>query len=197
VTGSSDVESVKKAAGKGYIFATFLQPHNKVRALFDAYRAAYQPNGQPGGGGTAYMPLVYTADTTEEAMKGAQELAWYLNAKAEPQFRNPPGYVPVSFNVMALKGAFSGRTDAMRKQGLDVLMEEGVLICGTPDDVARQVRRLYDLLGGFDHLLMMQQAGFLDHARTVKSMTLFAKEVYPQIKDLAETVNNRKREAAE
>jgi hypothetical protein len=28
----------------------------------------------------------------------------------------------------------------------------------------------------------MQQAGFLDHARTVRSMTLFAKEVLPQIR---------------
>jgi hypothetical protein len=31
---------------------------------------------------------------------------------------------------------------------------------------------------------MMQQAGFLDHERTVRSMTLFAKEVYPQIQEL-------------
>jgi hypothetical protein len=31
---------------------------------------------------------------------------------------------------------------------------------------------------------MMQQAGFLDHRRTVRSMTLFAKEVLPQIADL-------------
>jgi hypothetical protein len=31
---------------------------------------------------------------------------------------------------------------------------------------------------------MMQQAGHLDHERTVASMTLFAKEVYPQIRDL-------------
>jgi alkanesulfonate monooxygenase SsuD/methylene tetrahydromethanopterin reductase-like flavin-dependent oxidoreductase (luciferase family) len=197
VTGSSDVESIRKAAGKGFVFATFLQPHTKVRTLFDAYRDAYVDNGQPGGGGLAYMPLVYTAETTAEAEKGAQELAWYLNAKAEPQFRNPPGYVPVSFNVMALKGAFSGRTDAMRKQSLENLKEEGVLICGTPDDVVKQVNRLYGLLGGFDHLLMMQQAGFLDHERTVKSMTLFAKEVYPRIKDLTSTVKREKREAAE
>jgi hypothetical protein len=43
---------------------------------------------------------------------------------------------------------------------------------GTPDQVAQQIRRFYDLVGGFDHLLMMQQAGFLDHQRTVASMTL-------------------------
>ena len=49
----------------------------------------------------------------------------------------------------------------------------------------------YDQVGGFDHLLMMQQAGHLDHKRTVRSMTLFAKEVYPQIKDLPATVKTK------
>jgi methylmalonyl-CoA mutase len=44
-----------------------------------------------------------------------------------------------------------------------------------------------DLVGGFDHLLMMMQAGFLDHERTCKNIRLFAKDVYPAIKDLAGT----------
>ena len=110
-----------------------------------------------------------------------------MNAKTEPQFRNPPGYVPVEFNVKALQGAFSGRTEAMRAMGMEYQREQGVVMYGTPDSVAEQVKRFYDRVGGFDHLLMMQQAGFLDHKRTVRSMTLFAKEVYPQIKDLART----------
>ena len=40
---------------------------------------------------------------------------------------------------------------------------------------------------GMDHLLMMMQAGFLDHQRTVGNIRMFAKEVYPAIKDLART----------
>jgi alkanesulfonate monooxygenase SsuD/methylene tetrahydromethanopterin reductase-like flavin-dependent oxidoreductase (luciferase family) len=187
ITGSSDLDNIKKAAARGYVFATFLQPHAKVKWMFDGYRSAFRDTGLPGGGGTAYMPLVYTADTEEEAEKGARELTWYLAAKSEPQYRNPPGYVPVEFNVQALKGTFVGRTDAMRQKSLEFLKEEGVIVYGTPDSVAAQIKRLYDLVGGFDHLLMMQQAGWLDHARTVKSMTLFAKDVYPQIQDLART----------
>jgi alkanesulfonate monooxygenase SsuD/methylene tetrahydromethanopterin reductase-like flavin-dependent oxidoreductase (luciferase family) len=95
--------------------------------------------------------------------------------------------VPVATNVLALKGKFSGRTDAMRAQNLDFLKDQGVMIFGTPDDVAAQIERFHDLVGGFDHILMMQQAGFLDHKRTVRSMTLFATEVYPQIRELART----------
>jgi alkanesulfonate monooxygenase SsuD/methylene tetrahydromethanopterin reductase-like flavin-dependent oxidoreductase (luciferase family) len=187
ITGSSDKKNIARVAERGYIFAMFLQPYDKVKAMFDAYRDAFVEHGLPGGGGLAYMPLVYTGDSEEEAEKGAQELTWYLKAKAEPQFRNPPGYVPVDINVKALQGAYSGRTDAVRAQGLDYLREQGVLVYGTPDSVAKQIKRFYDKVGGFDHLLMMQQAGYLDHERTVKSMTRFAKDVYPQIKDLPRT----------
>ncbi len=197
ITGSSDLDNIKRAASRGFVFATFLQPHTKVKWMFDGYRSAYQDTGLPGGGGTAYMPLVFTADSDEEAEAGARELCWYLDAKTEPQYRNPPGYVPVEFNVQALKGAFTGRTDAMRKQSIEFLKDQGVLIYGKPDDVAKQIKRLYDLVGGFDHLLMMQQAGHLDHKRTSRSMTLFAKEVYPQVRDLPRTQPMNARAAAE
>ncbi|HYI07036.1 MAG TPA: LLM class flavin-dependent oxidoreductase, partial [Reyranella sp.] len=60
----------------------------------------------------------------------------------------------------------------------------GIVIAGTPNKVAARIRLLYDQVGGFEHLLMMQQAGHLDHKRTVRSMTLFAQDVMPQVCDL-------------
>ena len=185
ITSTNDRENIKRIAREGHVFATFLSPHENVRKIFDLYRENYVSNGLPGG--LAYMPLVFTAETDEEAMKGADEIAWYLRTKSPQQFRNPPGYVGLEFNVNALKGTFTGRTDAIRAQSLDYQREQGVIIAGTPDSVIKQVKRLYDLTGGFDHFLMMQQAGFLDHARTVKSMTMFAKEVYPAIRELPGT----------
>ncbi len=182
ITGTNDKENIKKVAREGHVFATFLSPYENVRKIFDLYRENYVSNGLPGG--MAFMPLVYTADTDEEALKGADEIAWYLRTKSPAQFRNPPGYVGLEFNVNALKGTFTGRTDAIRAQGLEYLREQGVIIAGTPDSVIKQIKRLYDLVGGFDHFLMMQQAGFLDHKRTVASMTKFAKEVYPAIREL-------------
>jgi alkanesulfonate monooxygenase SsuD/methylene tetrahydromethanopterin reductase-like flavin-dependent oxidoreductase (luciferase family) len=184
ITGSSDFDAIRKVASRGYTFATFLQPHDSVRKMFDAYRSAYRDCGLPGGGGMAYMPLVYTADSEAEAEKGAQELSWYINVKVEPQYRNPPGYVPVALNVKALQGAYAGRTAAIRAQGLEFQKEQGVVVYGTPDSVVAQIKRFHERVGGFDHLLMMQQAGFLDHQRTVRSMTLFAKEVLPRIAHL-------------
>ena len=186
VTGSSDVESVRRAASKGYIFATFLQPYDKVRMLFDAYRSAYRDNGQPGGGGLAFMPLVYVAENEADAEAGARELTWYLKAKSEPQFRNPPGYAPIAANVAGLRGADvrSRTNDALRQVSLEEQRDLGVVMYGTPDQVAAQIKLEYERIGGFDQLLMMMQAGFLDHKRTVSNIRLFAKEVLPQIKDL-------------
>ena len=185
ITGSSDKENIKEIARHGYTFAMFLQPHERVREMFDAYRENYRPIGVPRCGGIAYMPLVYTADSDEEAQRGAEEMMWYLKSiKVGPQISNPPGYANVDLNVKALQGLYAGRTAAVRSRGIEYLMEQGIVIAGTPDNVAAQIKRFYDLVGGFDHLLLMQQAGYLDHERTVRSMTLFAKEVYPQIKDL-------------
>jgi alkanesulfonate monooxygenase SsuD/methylene tetrahydromethanopterin reductase-like flavin-dependent oxidoreductase (luciferase family) len=198
ITGSTDKENVRKTAARGFNFATFLQPYENTRALFEEYRRHYVSNGVPGCGGTAFMPLVYTADSESEARKGAEELLWYVKFnKSQPQFRNPPGYVSIEFNVRALKGEFGGRTAAVRAQGIDYMIDQGIIIAGTPDIVAARIKLLYQQVGGFDHLLMMQQAGRLDHKRTVHSMTLFANEVYPQIRDLPPTVERAQAQAAE
>ena len=127
----------------------------------------------------ARFPRTRTA-TESEAEAGMKELIWYMQAKTEAQYRNPPGYAPVETNVQGLKGAFSGRTDAMRAQGLEFQRDQGVIIAGTPDSVVEQINRLYERLGGFDHLLVMLQSGFLDHARTVRNMTWTARSGLPK-----------------
>jgi alkanesulfonate monooxygenase SsuD/methylene tetrahydromethanopterin reductase-like flavin-dependent oxidoreductase (luciferase family) len=189
-TGSSDPDAVRRAAARGFVFATFLQPYGTVRRLFEAYRSAYVDVGQPTGGGTAFMPLIYTGDTEADAERGAKELLWFMTTLAEPQHKNPPGYATLDLNMKALRGAYAGRTEAMRSQGLEYQREQGVIMYGTPDSVAQQIRRFYDLVGGFDHLLAMQQAGSMSHERTVASMTRFARDVYPQIRDLPRTKPN-------
>ncbi len=184
ITGSSDKENIREVARRGFTFAMFLQPYVKVREMFDAYReCAIYDDPEEVRRHIAYMPLVATGETEAEAEVYAKKVAWYLSAKTAPQFRNPPGYVPVSFNVNALKGTYSGRTDAVRTRGIEYLKEQGVLMYGTPDQVFQQVREFYDHVGGFGQLLMMQQAGHLNHEETVRSMTLFAKEVYPRIRE--------------
>jgi hypothetical protein len=42
---------------------------------------------------------------------------------------------------------------------------------------------MYDHVGGFGHLLIMGQAGFLEHDETVVGIKTFAREVYPRLKE--------------
>ena len=57
------------------------------------------------------------------------------------------------------------------------------MFAGTPDQVYKQLVDFCDWVGGMGNLLMMAQAGFLTHEDTVDSLTLFAKEVLPRLKE--------------
>jgi len=63
-------------------------------------------------------------------------------------------------------------------------LKKGVLFAGNPDLVYRQIKALYDHVGGFGNLLMMGQAGFVTPDETIKGLDLFAREVYPRLQEL-------------
>jgi alkanesulfonate monooxygenase SsuD/methylene tetrahydromethanopterin reductase-like flavin-dependent oxidoreductase (luciferase family) len=74
-----------------------------------------------------------------------------------------------------------------RSSTLEQSIEAGIVFAGNPDTVYRQIRRHYEHVGGYGNLLMMGQAGFLEHEETVRGMTSFANEVYPRLKELFAT----------
>jgi hypothetical protein len=45
------------------------------------------------------------------------------------------------------------------------------------------MKKLYDHVGGFGHLLIMGQAGFLEHDETVLGIRTFARELYPRLQE--------------
>jgi alkanesulfonate monooxygenase SsuD/methylene tetrahydromethanopterin reductase-like flavin-dependent oxidoreductase (luciferase family) len=70
---------------------------------------------------------------------------------------------------------------------LDLLAQRSLgdaVVVGNPDSVYRQIMRMYEHVGGFGQLLMMGQAGFLDHEETMRGMQMFSREVYPRLKEL-------------
>ena len=129
------------------------------------------------------MPLVAVGETEAEAEKVIEGVFWYVtHNKSEPQFRAPPGYNSRKLYADFLSGRYSGgRTDAIRRKGVSYFRENHVAIYGTPDSVVRQIRSLYDKVGGFGHLIAMLHSGDMDYKTTARSMTLLAREVLPQI----------------
>ena len=110
---------------------------------------------------------------------------------AEP-FTNPPGYNSLAANIAMLKaggkrGGFvsdrNGNPVEQTTASIDQLIASDTCFAGTPDDVYDQIKAFSDSIGGFGHLLLFGQGGFLDHAGTVANITLFAKEVLPRLRE--------------
>jgi alkanesulfonate monooxygenase SsuD/methylene tetrahydromethanopterin reductase-like flavin-dependent oxidoreductase (luciferase family) len=174
---------------KGYVVACFLTGWDGTKAVFGAYRDRRTELGlaTPALDRFAYAALVYTGETDEEGYAGARKLLWYIESnKVPPQYTSPPGYHPIASAVTAMKASASAGIFRLFKNPapLDEYMERGLVFAGNPDSVYRQITKMYDHVGGFGHLLMMGQAGFLDHDETVKGMEMFSREVYPRLKEL-------------
>jgi hypothetical protein len=71
-------------------------------------------------------------------------------------------------------------------------MARGNVFAGTPDQVFAQIKNFWEYAGGFGHLLMMAQAGFLTYAETTSSMRLFTQEVYPRLQELTATYDSER-----
>ena len=180
--------NASEIARKGYNLGTFLGGYEKTPPVFKAYRKAYREAGHGDDvplEKLGYSGLIFVGETEDEGRRGGQHLLWYLSHNKLPtHFRNPPGYASIAANVMALKGGQIG----VRREGwvpdLDEEMAKGIVFCGTPDQVYDQLKKFYDHVGGFGHLLSMGQAGHLSHEDTCKSLRLMATELYPRLKEL-------------
>ena len=184
VTVGSGPSTVPVAKHK-HIGAVFLAGYNSIRKIFDGYRETYlKAHGTPAPlDRLAYCALIYVGDNEKLAREGAEKLLWYMTSnKVAPQYQNPPGYHPPALSATMLKGASDVIMPAVPT--LEKQMALGNMFAGTPDQVFEQIKAFWEYSGGFGHLLMMGQAGFLTREETNRSMELFAKEVYPRLKEL-------------
>ena len=175
-----------QVGSRGFVQATFLTGFEGTRAIYNAYRKGWRAAGRQGEvpiDRLAYAALVYTGETETKARAGAEKLLWYVTAnKVLPHFSNPPGYVPVAANVQMARGATHPLSEFSKGASVERAIQSGMMFAGTPDQVYAQVKKLYDFVGGFGHLLLMGQAGHLDHEETKQGTALFAREVFPRLK---------------
>ena len=173
----------------GYVQATFLTGFDTTKRIYDAYRRGWREAGRGQDvpiDRLAYAALIYVGDTEQRARAGAEKLLWYVNSNKVPlHYSNPPGYVPVAMNVQLARGAQNVVSAHGTKQGtVDGAIEAGTMFAGTPDQVFNQIKAHWEHVGGYGHLLIMGQAGFLEHDDTVHGIRMFAREVYPRLKEI-------------
>ena len=179
-----------------HVGAVFLAGYPRIRDIFGGYRKAYLD-----AHGThapldrlAYLGLCYVGETEAEAQKGGEQLMWYMTANKVPhEWSNPPGYHPPKLAAQVMKGVTPRGIPAVAS--LDDQMARGNVFCGTPDQVFEQIKAFWEYSGGFGHMMIMGQAGFLSDKDALKSMKLYADEVYPRLREL--TANADPAELAE
>ncbi|MEW6454432.1 MAG: LLM class flavin-dependent oxidoreductase [Pseudomonadota bacterium] len=189
-TGSKS--QAKLLGEKGYVMAT-LGSGYATRPLQDAYREGYFAKHRKHADADrfGYLGLVATADNEEEARRRGAMVATYLSSSAivHLPFRNPPGYLTTDDYARMLRGespprSFTkdGRSINMYSASVQDLIDAGILFCGTPDQVTKQITDFCEYCGGMGNLLMMGHAGAMPHDATVDNLRLFAKEVMPALK---------------
>jgi alkanesulfonate monooxygenase SsuD/methylene tetrahydromethanopterin reductase-like flavin-dependent oxidoreductase (luciferase family) len=130
--------------------------------------------------------MAATGETDEEGRRLAEQVLWYLNMnKVSQQFVRVPGYVSVEAIAAMRKQGLAPAGFEAAKPDIDTQIEKGNLFCGSPDTVFKQIKKFHDHVGGVGHMMLMMQAGPMDTPDVVKSLTLFAKEVYPRLKELS------------
>lgn len=185
---------VREIAERGHVMGTFICGLH-AKTMFDEYRKVWNERHETPAriDRFGYLALCAVGNNLSEARDRAHKVLGYLRTFkqcAEP-FEYPAGYMAPQ--AMAKKLRYgpspvvvrtrSGKDVDIAKCAAEDLIDAGSLFAGTPDEVYRQITRFCDDIGGLGHLLLMMQGGYLSHAETSDSLTLFGKEVLPRLKE--------------
>jgi alkanesulfonate monooxygenase SsuD/methylene tetrahydromethanopterin reductase-like flavin-dependent oxidoreductase (luciferase family) len=169
---------------------TYLQTFSPVDQLA-RFMAMYQQQAQKYGYEASPQQLgwatpVYVSDSDEAARREARPHieAFYNKFLRMPvEMLLPPGYLSLASITSVTDKIRSG--PAAGGYTIEDLSAKGMIICGGPDSVVRQLET-YQKQVGFGKLIAMTQFGTLPHDLTVKSMELFAREVMPRLRHIGE-----------
>ena len=178
----------RRVGERGWVQATFLTGVQGTSEIYQSYRRGWREAGRGDDvpvNRLAYAALVYCAPSEAEARSGAEKLLWYMTAnKVAPQFQYPPGYMPAAAQIAVMRGVALDQHAANKGNAtVDRAIQAGLMFAGTPDQVYAQIKAFHEAVGGFGHLLIMGQAGFLEHDETALGIKTFAREVYPRLRD--------------
>jgi alkanesulfonate monooxygenase SsuD/methylene tetrahydromethanopterin reductase-like flavin-dependent oxidoreductase (luciferase family) len=128
---------------------------------------------------------VYISDTDKKAREEAKphiEILFNKLLRLPFEMLFPPGYLSMKSlkNMRSHKRSVSGQ-----EHTIDTLIEQGIIVCGSPDTVRKQFMDTHRLLG-FQNLLCLLQFGTLPRELTERNVRLFASEVLPTLQGLTD-----------
>ena len=181
IPGAGSTETMRYCAEKRYTFMSVYAPTSTIRRWFDGYRSAcaeleYEPDPEK----IAFAVPVYVAETHEQAHREARqhvEMLFHKLLKQGVEIVLPPGYMSES----SLRGILAGRAGAFAGLSYEDLVDNDMVIVGSPESVTDQVVRLRDELG-FGQIMALMCIADMPHYRVLRTMELFAKEVIPHFR---------------
>src|SRR5206468_1830213 len=164
-------ESVEAAVRRGFNvltggFGVPIERMAEFRRLFDRLVGEFKPTHPLQVG---VQRAVYVAESQADARAAAEEARW--NMRVTLSLRNQYERVEQGHAIPV---------PAPKEPDTDDLLDR-FLVVGTPDTVIRQITRVRELVG-ISHFNCSFWFGDLEHARVMRSMERFAREVLPAFK---------------
>ena len=167
-------ESIEAAVRRGFNvltggFGIPIERTAEFRRLFDRLVGEIKP-ARPLHVGV--QRAVHVTDSHADARAAAEEARW--NMRVTLSLRN---------HYERVEGGRAVPVPAAKEPDVDDLLDR-FLVIGTPDTCIRQISRIRELVG-IDHFNCSFWFGDLEHARVLRSMELFAREVMPAFRGAA------------
>ena len=186
-TGSSETIEWAAHPSRKYVYLQAYSPIQSVVRYLNYYReAAQQIYGYAASSDQiGWSAPVYVAETDQKARDEAKpHIETLFNRLLRLPFEMifPPGYLSLKSlkNMRSHKRSVSGQ-----EHTIDTLIEQGIILCGSPETVRKKLMDTHRLLG-FQNLLCLLQFGTLPRELTEKNIRMFAREVMPALQALTD-----------
>jgi len=161
-------DSVEAAVRRGFNvltggFGVPIERMGEFRRLFDKVVAEVKP---PEPLKVGVQRAVYVTDSEADAREAAEQARW--NMRVTLSLRN---------HYERVEQGRAIAVPAPNEPDIDDLLDR-FLVIGTPDTVIRQIKRVQDVVG-ITHFNCSFWFGDLEHARVLRSMERFARDVMP------------------
>jgi len=186
-TGSTETIEWAAHPSRKYVYLQTYSPVESVARFLNYYReAAQRVHGYTASSDRiGWAAPVYISDTDTKAREEAGrhvEALFNKFLRLPFQMLFPPGYL----SAKSLKNMLTHkRSVAGQEHTVDTLIEQGIILCGSPDTVRKRLMDSHRLLG-FQNFLALLQFATLPRDLTEKNIRLFASEVMPALQSLTD-----------
>ena len=186
-TGSTETIEWAAHPSRKYVYLQAYSPIQSVARYLNYYRESAQKmyGYTASSDQIGWSTPVYISDTDQKARDQAKphiEVLFNRLLRLPFEMIFPPGYLSAKSlkNMRSHKRSVSGQ-----EHTVDTLIEQGIIVCGSPDTVRKRFMETHRLLG-FQNLLCLLQFGTLPRDLTEKNIRLFAREVLPALQGLTD-----------